>query len=119
MLLPFKSGLDIFSEFSRLCHFHYELFIFEATIRELNGIIKKASGKDKRAAKFALSLIKLKEIAIIKSEHKDVDSIILEYPGKDFIVATLDINLKKELQKKNVPVIILRKKQYLILLGDL
>ena len=119
LLLPFKPGLDIFSEFSRICHFNYRLAIFASTISELDGIIKKASGKDKRAAKFALALINLKDIEIIKSEDTDVDCLILEHQEKDFIVATLDINLKKRLRIKGVPVIVLRKKQYLMLEGDL
>ena len=113
LLIPFKFKIDIFSEFTRICNFNYKLFIFEQSINELKNIIEKQSGKDKKAAKFALKLIELKHINIIKSEQKDVDWLILNKSDKDTVVATLDSNLKRELLKKGISVIILRQKKYL------
>ncbi len=115
LMIPYKFKVDIFSEFKRICNFNYRLVIFEQTIDELNYIMKKQSGKDKMAAKFALKLIPLKNIDIIKSEqsHVSVDSLILKNLNKETIVATNDINLKKELLKKDTPVVILRQKKYL------
>ena len=75
--------------------------------------MQTASGKDRKAAEFGLKLIKLKNISIINSGQKDVDSLILEGLDKDTIVATQDIKLKKELLEKGVSVIILRQKKYL------
>ena len=74
-----------------------------------------SSGKDKKAAEFALKLIKLKNINIIKSKKKDVDSLILDNVNEDDFVATQDMQLKRELVKKRVSLIALRKKKYLIL----
>ena len=113
LLIPFKFKIDIFSEFTRICNFNYKLFIFEQSINELKNIIEKQSGKDKKSAKFALKLIELKHINIIKSEQKDVDWLILNKSDKDTVVATLDSNLKRELLKKGISVIILRQKKYL------
>ena len=124
LMIPLQFRVDIFSEFNRICNFNYKLFIFEQSISELKNIIEKQSnasertrsqlsGKDKKAAQFALKLIKLKNIGIIKSGKEDVDALILDNLSKDTIIATQDIILKKELLKKGTPVIILRQKKYL------
>lgn len=116
LMVPYKLRVDIFSEFDRICSFNYKLFIFEQSIEELKNIIHKQAGKDKKGAEFALELIKLKNIGIIKSERKEVDTLMLRHLNEDNIVATLDMQLKKELLKKSVSVIILRQKKYLQLI---
>ena len=116
LMIPWQFKVDIFSEFDRICSFSYKLFIFEESLNELKDIIEKQPGMDKRAAKLALKLIGLKNINILKSEGKDVDSLMLESITKDTIIATQDILLKKELLKKGASVIILRQKKYLQLL---
>ncbi len=114
LLVPYKFKVDIFSEFNRICNFNYKLFIFERSLDELRDIMNNAKGVDKKAAQFALKLIKLKNINVIKSKL-DVDSAILSL-GKDSVIATQDTHLKKELLKKGASVIILRQKKYLKLL---
>lgn len=116
LMIPFKFKVDIFSEIDRVCRFNYGLYIFEQSIAELRKIIEMQAGKDKRAAQIALKLIKLKNIGLIKSDGDDVDSLILEQASDDIIVATQDINLRNELLKNGVPVILLRQKKYLKLL---
>ena len=116
LMMPFKFRVDIFSEFNRICHFNYKLYIFEQSISELKNIIEKQSGKDKKAAQFALKLIKLKNINVIDSKPQDVDSLILSNLSNDSIIATQDSQLKKELLKKGASVIILRQKKYLELI---
>ncbi len=119
LMIPYQFGVDIFSEFYRICSFNYKLYIFEQSIGELKNITQKQSGRSKKAAQFALKLIKLKNINIIKSENKDVDSLILGSLDKDAIIATQDILLKKKLLKKGASVIILRQKKYLKLIEKL
>ena len=116
LMIPWQFRVDIFSEIDRICNFNYKLFIFEKSIDELRNIINKSSGKDKKAAQFALKLISLKNINLIKSDEKYVDDLILENLGKETIVATQDIMLKKEILKKGASVIILRQKKYLQLI---
>ena len=113
LLIPLQFRVDIFTEFERICDFAYGLYAYDKTIDELKNIMQTASGKDRKAAEFGLKLIKLKNISIINSGQKDVDSLILEGLDKDTIVATQDIKLKKELLEKGVSVIILRQKKYL------
>lgn len=119
LMVPFKFKVDIFSEIGRVCLFNYKLCVFEQSISELKKIIKEQPGKEKKAAQFALKLIKLKNIDLIKSGQKDVgdvDALILSNLNKDTVVATQDSALKKELLKKGASVIILRQKKYLQLI---
>ena len=114
LMIPFQFKIDIFSEFERVCLFNYKLYVFEETIGELKNIAEKQR-KHKKAAKFALKLIKLKNIDIIKSDNsqRSVDLIILNKLGQNDAAATQDVQLKNELLKKGVSVIILRQKKYL------
>ena len=116
LMIPIQFRVDIFSEFNRICNFNYKLSIFEQSIRELKNIMKKQPRKHKKAAEFALKLIKLKNISIIQSNQEDVDSLILKNINKDTIIATQDIHLRKELLKKGASVIILRQRKYLQLI---
>lgn len=115
-MIPYKFRLDIFSEFRRICSFNYQLSIFKQTIDELKKIIDKQTGKNKKAAQFALKLIKLKNINIIKAGQKDVDSLMLDNLMENTIIATQDTLLRRELIKKGASVIILRQKRYLQLI---
>ena len=117
LLIPIQFKVDIFSEIDRICKFPYKIFAYSQTINELKRIMESKSKKDKKAASFALKLMTLKNIGIIKnSENKIVDSIILENLDKSMIVATLDKDLKKKLVEKKVDVIFLRQKKYLELI---
>ena len=117
LLIPIQFKVDIFTEIDRICHFNYELSIFEKSIEELKDIIREQSGKSKKAAQFALKLVKLKNIKMIKSNQGYVDSLILKNINKNTIIATQDIKLKKELIERGASVIILRQKKYLQLIG--
>ena len=101
-----KYRIDFFSEIDRICLFPYKTIILEKSIEEL----KKINNKD---SKLALQLIK--NIPLLKHDGKDVDSIILEIANKDTIVATQDKALKRKLKEKNIPLITIRQKKYLIL----
>ena len=113
LMIPYEFRVDIFSEFDRIFSLNYRLYIYEESINELKNISEMQKGRDKLAAKFALKLIKLKNIGVIKSEHKDVDSIILENADENAIIATQDSNLRRELRKMGASVILLRQKKYL------
>ncbi|MBI2646960.1 nucleotide-binding protein [Candidatus Woesearchaeota archaeon] len=113
LLIPYLFKVDIFSEFDRICNFNYKLYIYEQTVDELKKIIKNQSGKNRSAAKFALKMIKLKDLNIIRLKNGNVDSIILNNLSNDMIIATQDLKLKNEILKKGTSVIGLRQKKYL------
>jgi rRNA-processing protein FCF1 len=107
--------VDIFSEIRRIAEFKYELCIIDKTVDELESIIEKQSGKQKRAAKLALSIIKLKKIKKIKTKEGNVDELIVKNSDKNTIVATQDMKLKKILKEREIPLIVLRQKKYLVI----
>ena len=121
LLIPAQFKVDIFSEIERICNFNYKLYILDKTIEELNNIIEKQRGKNKDAAKLALKLVKLKKINIIKTEETlTTDNLIIKKADKkEFIVATQDKFLKKQLKLKNTPLIVLRQKKRLLLEGKI
>ena len=105
--------VDIFSEFRRIMEQKYELCVLESSIEELKKLQK--AKKTKAAAAVALHLIKAKDIKVLPSAGGYADDSLLEYAGKEqFIVATQDKELMKRLKDKDVPVITLRQKKYLV-----
>ena len=112
-------GVDIVSEIDRACPFSYKLCLLDKTISELDDIIEKQSGKNKSAAELAKKLIENKKISIIDtSNEKDyVDDVLVKIAEKEknIIVATNDIELIKRLKEKNIPIIRLRQKKYVVL----
>jgi len=114
--------VDIFSEMKRICSFNYQICVLDKIIDELKKLAETGKPKDRAAAKISIELIKKKKIKIIKNiaknkRVKNVDLLILNLIKKgNFIVATQDKELKREIRKKGVPIIVLRQKKYLKLI---
>ncbi len=116
LLIPAQFKVDIFEEIRRIMDKPYELFIFDKSLDELDNLGKK-SGKIKRQVKLTKSLLKSKVLNIVPLplDAKTVDDGLLQLTGS--IVATQDSALKKQLAAKNTPMIVLRQKQYLMLVN--
>ncbi len=119
LLIPCQFKIDIFTEIDRIFHFKYAIFILDKTLDELETIVEKQKGKDKEAARFALKLLDAKGIKTIKSGNdKPVDDSIADIASQEkVIVATQDKILKKRLEAIGTPLIIMRQKKKLELLG--
>ena len=118
LLIPYQFKLDIFKEIDRILHFDYSLFILDKTLDELNNIVEKQKGKDKDAAKFALKLLEAKKIKKIMSNAKNADDSIVDVASQEkVIVATQDKVLKQRLEEAGIPIIIMRQKKKLELIG--
>lgn len=117
LLIPGQFKVDIFSELERACDFNFKVYILDKTVKELENILKNQKGKDKAAAKLALSLIETKPLNIIHSNSKPVDDLIVDIAREEgFIVATQDKQLRQRLKKHDIPMIVLRQKKYLKLI---
>ncbi len=112
LLIPWQFKVDIFSEIERVCRFPYELKVVEGTMDELQKLMEKGDAKEKKAAKFAISLIKQYKIGTIEADEGDVDSTIASLP-KGTIVATQDGGLKRRLKEKGIALVVLRQQKYL------
>lgn len=99
--------IDIFSELERICDFPYSVYVLDKTVDELNKVLV---GKDKAAAKLALSIIKGRA-KILKTKKGYVDDILVRLAGKDTIIATQDRELKKRVKTS---VITIKQKKYLV-----
>lgn len=96
-----KYKIDFFSEIDRICNFPYKLTVLDKTIEELDKVRPKE-----------LKLIKkyLEKIGKIETREDYVDDALIKLSQKEYIIATQDRELKKQLKG---PIIIIRKKKYL------
>ena len=121
LLIPAQFKVDVFAELQRLCDFSYEAVVLAASVAELNGIVndKKASAKDRRAAKLGLQLINAKGVSVMSAERKvfkSTDKAILGFAAANrdsVVVATQDRLLREKLKSAGVAVIVMRQEQYL------
>lgn len=104
LMIPGQFGLDIFSELRRLGFDSY--LVPRASIRELEKIYAEGRGKDRTAARIALSLL---ERCTIIEENGFTDDIITDMAvDMNAAVLTNDIELKKRLCSKGVTIVYLR-----------
>lgn len=109
LMIPGQFGVDIFSELKRLGFDSY--LVAGASVRELEKISSQGRGKDRTAAKIALSLL---ERCTIIEKNGTADDIIADMAvDMNAAVLTNDIELKKRLCSKGVTIVHLREKTHL------
>jgi rRNA-processing protein FCF1 len=109
LMIPGQFGVDIFSELKRLGFDTY--LVPRASVKELEKLYSEARGRDKAAAKIALSLL---DRCTVIEKNGFVDDIIMDMAaGKDVAVLTNDTELKKRLCSKGVTIVHLREKTHL------
>lgn len=109
--------IDYFSEFAQIFAFAYKPVVFEAVLNELAHLKVAGDFKKKQSSKLALEIIDKKNVGVVKTEKKClVDDLFVSFPGNDYVVATIDAELKRRLKKKGISVVVIRKKKYLELI---
>ncbi len=109
LMIPGQFGVDIFSELKRLGFDTY--LVPRASVKELEKLYSEARGRDKAAAKIALSLL---DRCTVIEKNGFADDIIMDMAaGKDAAVLTNDAELKKRLCSKGVTIVHLREKTHL------
>jgi len=133
-MLPFRIGIDIFSELIRIVDSNFKVCILEENFTELLALSNKGKGKQSQYAKMALLLLKSKGVILEKSKRvinesdfhllnravSNGDDAILDYcqgfeNKKELLVATDDAELKKKLKFLKVSTIHSRNKKYLVI----
>ena len=105
-MIPGQFGLDIFSELGRLGFDSY--LVPRASVKELDKIYSQGRGKERTAAKIALSLL---DRCTIIEKNGFADDIITDMAVEmDAAVLTNDIELKKRLCSKGVTIVYLQDK---------
>ncbi len=106
LMIPGQFNVDIFSEMKRLGFDSY--LVPRASVRELEKISSQGRGRDRAAAKIALSL--LDRCTIIEKEGIAVDIILDMAAQTKAACLTNDIELKKRLCSKGVTIVHLRER---------
>ena len=106
-ILMEAGNVDIFDELLNFLQYG-EPVVLDSSIEELRKI-------GSRKAKLALELIATRGIEIIKTGEKSFDKAVLKIanPNRD-VVVTSDRKLIKALKEKNIKVIRLRQRKYLV-----
>ena len=111
LMIPGQFGIDIFMELKRLGFDTY--IVPRASVRELEKISTQGRGRDRTAAKVALSLL---ERCSIVEKQGFADDVIMELAeSTEDPVLTSDIELKKRLCSKGVTIVQLRERTHLSL----
>jgi len=110
--------VDFFSELTRVLSSQFTLVVIDKTVDELDTVIKEGKQTERIGARLAKQLIAKGRVSIIQTDKKGhTDALILKHATKDTIVATQDQALKRKLKEKSIPVIVIRQKKYLELIG--
>ncbi len=106
--------IDLFSEIKKIVDAPFEICVQSNIIEELEKLINKGKLTDRKAAKFAVQLLKTKNIKTIKTEIHNVDDSLCKLDPKKYVVITQDQELKKRLRKQGVNILTIRQKKHLI-----
>lgn len=119
-LLLSKNIFLLSSEIERLIPQKHSIIFLSASMKELD-YLGRRNYKLSREVSFARALIEKYEIIEFDPENiKFVDDKIVQFAIENkqkCVVVTNDNELKKKLNKKEIPVIFIRKKRYLELIG--
>ena len=121
LLIPGQFKVDVLSEIDRICDFEHEVATVPEVLEELRRIACSGNGKDAKAAKIGLELLRKHKVAQLKNYRKifkSADDAIIAIADRNIIVATQDKLLRTKLYKRGIRIIMLRQKQYLKFLGD-
>lgn len=125
LIIPDTNFLIYLAKF-RLWHelerFHkHSLLILPQVMHELETLAKKAKGKDKESSLMAIEIVdQLKPR--IKSRKGYADKAILQIAcwlknagERNFVIATMDQELRKMLKKEGIKLLTIRQKKHLVM----
>ncbi|HSU73013.1 MAG TPA: PIN domain-containing protein [Candidatus Binatia bacterium] len=107
--------IDFFSEFERVCDFAYDVVLLDCVLDEL-AAYGAEGGKKKETANVALLVLSKKPVKTVHAGGH-ADDALVKLATKHDVVATQDQELKRRLKEKGVPVVVIREKGYLELVG--
>jgi rRNA-processing protein FCF1 len=119
--IPSQFNLNLFEELKNVLNRSFEPVVLSSTLKELQGIQKSVSIKEKKQATIALALTsKCRRMNIEKNPLESYDDVILRVAQKNgWCVVTNDRTLRKQLREKGIPVIYLRQKNHLVIEGNI
>ncbi|MEW6592871.1 MAG: PIN domain-containing protein [Candidatus Hadarchaeota archaeon] len=116
LMIPGIFKVDIKKEIERLIEQRHEVVVPRPVISELEKISNEGAPKERAAARLGLQAAK--DAAVVEID-KIADDAIVELASRDnSVVGTTDMDLRKKLRAKGVPVMYLRQKSHLALDGE-
>ncbi|MFA5887356.1 MAG: PIN domain-containing protein [Candidatus Nanoarchaeia archaeon] len=109
--LGFK--IDIMGELTRICDFNFKPIVLQATLSELEKLIKDGEYFERKQATLALRFIQSR-MDILPQEGY-ADEILAALDPDKYIIATQDADLAKKLRLKGFKLIKIRQKKHLII----
>lgn len=109
--LSFK--IDIFRELERVCDFSYKPAVLQATLSELEKLIKEGEYFERKQASLALQIIKKSGMDILRKDGY-ADDILAALDPNEHVIATQDAGLLKRLKQKCFKTIQIRQKKRFI-----
>jgi rRNA-processing protein FCF1 len=121
LFIPSKFRIDVFEELANLVNQRFEPILLSTTLQELQAMAEQGSPTKRKQASFALSLAqRCRQVKVERKVGETSDDVILKIAVKwQSPVATNDIELRRKLRARNIPVIFLRGKSRLELEGAL
>jgi rRNA-processing protein FCF1 len=119
LFIPAKFQIDIFEELPKLLNQRVEPVLLSSIYQELQTMTEKGAPSRRKQASLALKLAeKCRRIYVERSGKEPNDDVILRIATIwKSLVATNDLELRKKLRARNIPVIYLRSKNRLELEG--
>lgn len=111
-----NNKIDIHTELGRVLDESYEVAILDRTLDELEKL-QQEKGKKGASAKLVKTIIMTKPFVTIMTTGGHVDKLLLQRAGPEVIIATADREIKKKLREKKLPVIVVRQKKKLAIVG--
>ena len=114
LMIPGQFRVDIYEQMRGFGK--PELYTADLVVSELEKLAK-GKGKDGANARLALMLVKENNVKILKSgKAGSTDEAIRRIATREGMsICTADKRLKTELVRRNIPIISLRKKKYLVM----
>ena len=104
-IIPAQFGIDIYEGIHRI--------IPKAQITTIKQVVNELEKINNKHSKTALKILKQKKVKI-EEEPGSTDTALLQHAQKEkATLCTNDKELKEKARRKGIPVIIMRKKQYL------
>ena len=121
LTVPAQFGVDIFAEAERVLERRVEFVVLDSVVQELRQNGDASRGQKRTEFKIALALVD--RCRVVNHDFKEgspVDDQLLQYTEYvRGVLATNDRELRDRALKMNVPVLILRARKHLELLGSL
>jgi rRNA-processing protein FCF1 len=119
LFVPAQFKIDVFEGLTNLLNKRFEPILLSATYQELKTMAEKGAPKRRKQASLALKLAeKCRVIDVEKEAGETNDDVVLRIASQwKSPVATNDLELRRKLRNRDVPVIFLRGKNRLELEG--